>query len=99
MLASKELLINEQIRAREVRVIDDEGQRGVMSLEEALRKARAAGLDLVEVSPKAVPPVCRILDYGKYKFEQEKKVREAKKKQKATQLKEISMKPMIQHNE
>ena len=60
-MTSKELNINEQIRAREVRVIDDEGQRGVMSLDEALRRARAAGLDLVEVSPKAVPPVCRIL--------------------------------------
>lgn len=96
MLASKELNINEQIRAREVRVIQDEGQLGVMTLDEALRRARAAGLDLVEVSPKAVPPVCRILNYGKYKFEQEKKTREAKRKQKATQLKEIRMQPMIQ---
>jgi translation initiation factor IF-3 len=99
MLSSKELLVNEQIRAREVRVIDDEGQRGVMSLDEALRRAHAAGLDLVEVSPKAVPPVCRIVNYGKFKFELEKKVREAKRKQKSTQLKEIRMQPMIQEHD
>ena len=84
------------IRVREVRLIGADGsQLGVVSAEEALSSAREIGLDLVEVSPTARPPVCKLLDYGKYKFEQEKRVREAKKKQKLTKLKEIRMQPKI----
>ena len=89
-------LINEQIKDKEVRVIGAEGgQLGVMSIAEAREKADEAGLDLVRVSPNANPPVCKILDYGKYRFEQEKKLRDAKKNQKVLKLKEIRMQPKI----
>jgi len=98
-LAAKELRVNEMITVPEVRLIEGDGAQGVIPLDQALAKAREAGLDLVEVSPKADPPVCRILDYGKYKFEQEKKDKEAKKRQKATQLKEVRMQPMIQEHD
>lgn len=82
--------MNERIRAREIRVIDAEGnQLGVMPPYEAVRKAREVNLDLVEISPNAVPPVCRIMDYGKYLYEQEKKERAAKKHQKQIVLKEV----------
>ena len=82
--------MNERIRAREVRVIDDEGQQiGVLAPFEALKKAREKGLDLVEISPTANPPVCRIMDYGKFLYEQEKKERAAKKKQKVIVVKEV----------
>ena len=82
--------MNERIRAREVRVIDDEsGQLGVMPPFEALKKARERGLDLVEISPTANPPVCKIMDYGKFLYEQEKKERAAKKKQKVITVKEV----------
>jgi translation initiation factor IF-3 len=82
--------MNERIRAREIRVIDADGnQLGIMAPYEALRKAREANLDLVEISPNAVPPVCRIMDYGKYLYEQEKKERAAKKHQKQIVLKEV----------
>lgn len=82
--------MNERIRAREVRVIDDEGQQiGVLAPFEALKKAREKGLDLVEISPTANPPVCRIMDYGKFLYEQEKKERAAKKKQKVITVKEV----------
>jgi len=95
-LAEKDLRINEQIRVREVRLIDDKGeQRGIVSTLEAMRIAREAGLDLVEVAPQSVPPVCRLLNYGKFKFEQEKKVKDAKKRTKVTELKEIRMQPKI----
>jgi translation initiation factor IF-3 len=95
-LSDKDLRINEQIRVREVRLIRDEGERqGVISTLEALEIARSMGLDLVEVAPQAVPPVVKILDYGKYKFENEKKVRDSKKKQKLLKLKEIRMQPKI----
>ncbi len=95
-LAEKDLRINEQIRVREVRLIDDKGeQRGIVSTLEAMRIAREAGLDLVEVAPHSVPPVCRLLNYGKFKFEQEKKVKDAKKRAKVTELKEIRMQPKI----
>ena len=88
--------INEMIRVREVRLIDEEGnQLGIVSTPEALRMAKDKGLDLVEVSPNANPPVCKILDYGKYRFEQEKKLRDAKKNQKVLKLKEIRMQPKI----
>lgn len=82
--------MNERIRAREIRVIDAEGnQLGILPPYEALRKAREVNLDLVEISPNAVPPVCRIMDYGKFLYEQEKKERAAKKNQKQIVLKEV----------
>ena len=88
--------INEMIRVREVRLIDEEGnQLGIVPTPEALRMAKDKGLDLVEVSPNANPQVCKILDYGKYRFEQEKKLRDSKKNQKVLKLKEIRMQPKI----
>ena len=88
--------INENIRVREVRLIDDEGnQMGIVPTQEALKLAKEKDLDLVEVSPNANPPVCKILDYGKYRFEQEKKLRDSKKNQKVLKLKEIRMQPKI----
>lgn len=91
---SRETRVNERIRAREVRVIDEDGQMlGVMSSSAALAMARERNLDLVEVSPMAVPPVCKILDWGRYKYEQSKKENEARKHQKVTALREIRMKP------
>ena len=87
---------NEMIRVREVRLIDDEGnQLGIVPTADALRMAKDKDLDLVEVSPNANPPVCKILDFGKYRFEQEKKLRESKKNQKVLKLKEIRMQPKI----
>ncbi len=95
-MADKDLRINEQIRVREVRLISDDGeQQGILPMLEALRMAKEQALDLVEVAPQAVPPVCKILDYGKFKFENEKKVRDSKKKQKLLKLKEIRMQPKI----
>ncbi len=91
---ARETRVNERIRAREVRVIDENGQMlGVMTSSAALGLARERGLDLVEVSPMAVPPVCKILDWGRYKYEQSKKENEARKHQKVTQLREIRMRP------
>ena len=88
--------INNQIRADKIRLIGADGEMiGVVSVAEALRKAEAAGLDLVEVSPNAAPPVCKILDYGKYKYEAQKKASEARKKQKVITLKEIKLRPGI----
>jgi translation initiation factor IF-3 len=85
---------------REVLLIDDEGHKlGTITIQEALQRARDAGLDLVEVAPNANPPVCRILDYGKFKFDQAKKEREARKHQKQQQLREVRFKPKIgQHD-
>ncbi|MDR2079870.1 MAG: translation initiation factor IF-3 [Treponema sp.] len=94
-MADKDLRINEQIRVREVRLIRDGGEQQVLSTVEALNSAREQGLDLVEVAPQAVPPVVKIMDYGKYKFENEKKIRDSKKKQKLLKLKEIRMQPKI----
>lgn len=90
--------LNERIRAREVRVIDEEGnQIGIMPTIEALRLARDRGLDLVEVQPLAVPPVCRIMDYGKYKYEQEVRARQSRRQAppKAAELKEVQLSPVI----
>ncbi len=88
--------INERIRVREVRLIDDEGnQKGIVPTLEAFKMAKDRDLDLVEVAPNANPPVCKILDFGKYRFEQEKKLRDSKKKQKVLKLKEIRMQPKI----
>ncbi|GHV86291.1 translation initiation factor IF-3 [Spirochaetia bacterium] len=94
-MADKDLRINEQIRVREVRLIREDGEQSIMSTQEALELAREQGLDLVEVAPQANPPVVKVLDYGKFKFENEKKVRDSKKKQKLLKLKEIRMQPKI----
>ncbi|MBP3709455.1 MAG: translation initiation factor IF-3 [Treponema sp.] len=94
--SNKGLRINEQIRVREVRLIDNEGnQKGIVPTFEALKMAEDKDLDLVEVSPNANPPVCKILDFGKYRFEMEKKLRDSKKNQKVLKLKEIRMQPKI----
>jgi len=99
-LSVKKLRVNEAIRVREVRLIDAEGnQAGVVAIEEALRLAKESELDLVEVSPNVEPPVCKLIDYGKYMFELEKKTRESKKKQKIVLLKEIRMQPKIEDND
>ena len=91
------MLINEQIREKEVRLIGADGrQLGIMAIGQAQQLADEANLDLVNISPKAEPPVCRIMDYGKYRFEQEKKLKEAKKNQKTTQLKEMRQ-AMVDH--
>ncbi len=100
LMATKDLRINRQIRAREVLVIDEQGvQRGVMNTFDACNLASEAGLDLVEVSPNANPPVCKILDFGKYRFEMEKKQREAKKNQAVVKIKEIRMQPKIEKHD
>lgn len=89
-IASQELLINEEIRDAEVRLIDENGnQQGIVTIDVALRMAEAVDLDLVKIAPTAVPPVCKIMDYGKYRFETLKKQKEAKKNQKVVELKEI----------
>ncbi|MBN2438664.1 MAG: translation initiation factor IF-3 [Deltaproteobacteria bacterium] len=91
---AKDLKINREIRAVSVRVIDVEGkQLGVISLTDALTEAAKAGLDLVEVSPTATPPVCRIMDYGKFRYQQSKKVQVSKKSQTVIQVKEIRIRP------
>lgn len=92
--------INRRIRSRELRVVDEGGkQLGAMPVDEALRLAQEAGLDLVEVAPQANPPVARIMDYSKYKYEQEKKEREAKKKQHVIHIKEIKIGPKIEEHD
>jgi translation initiation factor IF-3 len=92
--------VNEEIRAPQVRLIDQDGEmQGVMSAREAQNRAYAAGLDLLEISPNASPPVVKILDYGKFKYEQQKKRNEAKKKQKIIEIKEIKVRPNIDEND
>ena len=99
-MATKDLRINRQIRAREVFVIDAEGnQRGIMSSFDAIALAESVGLDLVEVSPNANPPVCKILDFGKYRYEQEKRMRDAKRNQNIVKMKEIRMQPKIEKHD
>lgn len=99
-MAVKDLRINEQIRVREVRLIDEAGnQKGIVPTREALDMAKEAGVDLVEVAPQSKPPVCKILNYGKYKFDLEKKTREQKKKQKLVKLKEVRMQPKIEKHD
>jgi len=96
----QELTINEKIRAREVQVIDNESNKlGVMNTQDAINIAYEKDLDLVLVSPNTDPPVCKILDYGKYKFEQSKKEKEAKKKQTIVELKEIRMTPNTEEHD
>lgn len=93
---SDEPRVNQQIRVSEIRLIDKDGEMiGVVSIEEGLRLARESGMDLVEISPTASPPVCKVLDYGKFKYEQQKKAHEAKKKQKVVHLKEVKLRPNI----
>lgn len=93
-------MINEQIRDREVRLISEDGEQlGIMSAKKALKLAREANLDLVKIAPSAKPPVCKIIDYGKYKYEQIRKEKEAKKKQKVTEVKEIRFSPNIDDND
>ncbi|MBO5071822.1 MAG: translation initiation factor IF-3 [Eubacterium sp.] len=93
-------MINEQIRDKEVRLIGADGEQiGVMSSKEAYFKAKDAGLDLVKISPNAKPPVCKIVDYGKYRYEQTRKAKEAKKKQKTVETKEIRLSPNIDTND
>ena len=88
--------MNNRIRAKEVRVVGDAGEQlGVMTVPDALKRAEEAGLDLVEVAPTAVPPVCRIIDYSRYKYEQEKREKEARKKQKIVHIKELRLGPKI----
>jgi len=88
--------MNEEIRVREVHLIDkDGGNLGNVLIADALAKAQEAGLDLVEISPNATPPVCKLLDYGKYKYQEQKKAAEARKKQKVVEVKEIKLRPMI----
>ncbi|MCI8348658.1 MAG: translation initiation factor IF-3 [Firmicutes bacterium] len=97
---SKENLINEEIRDKEVRVIDSDGSMlGVMPIEQALGLANEKKLDLVNISPNAKPAVCKILDYGKYRYELQKKEKEAKKKQKTTQVKEIRLSTFIEEHD
>ncbi len=96
----KEYRVNERIRTREVRLIDENNvQLGVVPIQQALAMARERGLDLVEVAPTAVPPVCRILDYGKFKYEQSKKEREARKHQKQVRVSEVRMRPKIDEHD
>jgi translation initiation factor IF-3 len=88
--------VNEEIRVREVHLIDKDGaNRGTVTAVEALQLAQEAGLDLVEIAPNANPPVCKLMDYGKYKYQEQKKAAEARKKQKVVEVKEIKFRPMI----
>lgn len=94
------LMINEQIRDKEVRVIGPEGdQLGIMSAKDAMQKAQEAGLDLVKIAPQAKPPVCKIIDYGKYRYELARKEKDAKKKQKTIDIKEVRLSPNIDTND
>jgi len=96
----KRVRINEQIRIPEIRVIDSEGnQLGILPTPEALKKAEEQGLDLVEIAPTSRPPVCKIMDFGKFKYEQSKKARESRKKQHTTHLKEIKIRPKIEEHD
>lgn len=93
-------MINEQIRDREVRLIGENGEQlGIMSSKDAMKLAREAELDLVKIAPTAKPPVCKIIDYGKYRYELARKEKEAKKKQKVTDVKEIRISPNIDEND
>ncbi len=92
-------MINEQIRDKEVRVIGEDGEQlGIMSAKDAMKLAREAELDLVKIAPTAKPPVCKIVDYGKYRYEQMRKEKEAKKKQKTIDIKEVRFSPNIDTN-
>ena len=93
-------MINEQIRDKEVRVVSENGdQLGIMSAKDAMKLAQEAELDLVKIAPKAQPPVCKIIDYGKYKYELARREKEAKKKQKTVEVKEVRLSPNIDSND
>lgn len=93
-------MINGQIRDKEVRLIGEDGeQKGIMPIKEAMRLAQEAELDLVKIAPKAQPPVCKIIDYGKYRYELARKEKEAKKKQKTVEVKEVRLSPNIDTND
>lgn len=95
-----DLMINEQIRDKEIRLIGENGEQlGIMSSREAMKLAEDAGLDLVKIAPTAKPPVCKIVDYGKYRYEQVRREKEAKKKQKTIEIKEIRLSPNIDTND
>lgn len=92
--------VNEDIRVPQVRLIDQDGEMlGVMSARDAIQRAYSVGLDLLEISPNADPPVCKILDFGKFKYEQQKKKNEAKKRQKVIEIKEVKVRPNIDEND
>lgn len=92
--------INDEIKDREVRLIADDGEQlGIMSGRDAQAKAEEAGLDLVKISPTAVPPVCKLMDYGKFRFEQQKREKEARKNQRVVEIKEVRMSPGIDSND
>lgn len=100
MSKNKEVMLNHEIRANEVRCLGDDGtQYGIISRNEALAKAEEVGLDLVLIAPDAKPPVCKIMDYGKFKYQEEKKKKEAKKKQKVIDVKEIKLSVKIADND
>ncbi len=100
MQIKEKLRVNDRIRAAQIRVIDEAGnQHGVLTPLEAMKLAEGAGLDLVEVAPMSSPPVCRIMDYSKYKYDQEKKAKEARKKQKVIHVKEIKFHPRIDQHD
>lgn len=95
-----ELMINEQIRDREIRLIGEDGEQlGIMSARDAMKLAKEANLDLVKIAPTAKPPVCKIIDYGKYRYEQARREKEARKKQKTIEVKEIRLSPNIDTND
>ncbi|MFC4075729.1 translation initiation factor IF-3 [Salinithrix halophila] len=99
-MSKEQQQVNEAIRAREVRLIDAQGtQLGIKPFREALRMAQEADLDLVNVAPQAKPPVCRIMDYGKYRYEQSKREKEARKNQKTVQIKEVRFSPSIEEHD
>jgi len=99
-LISKDWRINDEIRAREVRLVSDDGEQiGIIPLRQALETAQEKGLDLVEVAPSAQPPVCRLMDYGKFKFEQNKREKDARKKQRIISIKEVKMRPNIEDHD
>ncbi|MDD2401834.1 MAG: translation initiation factor IF-3 [Clostridia bacterium] len=100
IISKEELRINEEIRCREVRLVGEEGEQlGIMSPKEAFKLAVAKGLDLVEVAPSARPPVCKIMDHGKFKYEQSKREREARKKQRVINVKEVKLRPNIEDHD
>ncbi|MBE5929930.1 MAG: translation initiation factor IF-3 [Lachnospiraceae bacterium] len=93
-------MLNEQIRDKEIRLVGEDGEQlGIMSAKDALKMAKEANLDLVKIAPTAKPPVCKIVDYGKYRYEQARREKEAKKKQKVTEVKEIHLSPNIDVND
>lgn len=99
-ISKESVRINEEIRVREVRVTNAEGEQlGIMQTRDALRMAVEQHLDLVEIAPKAKPPVCRIMDFGKYRYEQQKKEKEARKKQKVITIKEVKLRPNIEQHD